>query len=61
MAEGLEFAPHGDAGGVNVDGGGPSEWRRAKQRRCGKCRKPGHNSRTCQESAETPSESDADI
>ena len=60
MAEGLEFVPSGGAGADNVDNGGPSEKRLANRRRCGKCRKSGHNSRTCQENAKMSSESDAD-
>jgi hypothetical protein len=37
-------------------GGGPSEVRPATQRRCGRCGKPGHNIRSCQEVEETSDE-----
>ena len=64
MAKGLEFVPPGGASIENLGGvatsGGPLKERLAKQRRCGNCGKPGHNSRTCQEHAETSSELDTD-
>ena len=60
MAESSKFVPGGGTRGEIVDSGSLLEKRLAKQRRCGKYRKPGHNSRICQEYAELFSKSDAD-
>ena len=60
MAEGLEFVPGGVARRKIVDGEVLSQKHPAKQRRCGKCNKPGHNSRTCQDGAKMSSRSDRD-
>jgi hypothetical protein len=39
--------------------GEPSDRNAAKRRRCGRCGKPGHNTRTCYEDIESTGESDA--
>lgn len=63
VAEGSQLATHKDAGGqekgkqllgTSQAAAGPST-----QRRCGICRQPGHNARTCQGFEEEESESDA--
>lgn len=59
--EGMQLVAHTRVDGGEQseigDGGGSSESRPKKQRRCGNCGKPGHNARTCQEDEETPTES----
>ena len=49
-------ATSGEEGGESASGGGLSETGPATQRRCGRCGKPGHNVRTCQEVEETSDE-----